>query len=94
MNDMSEFGGADAMAMFGPFVAVAMIVGLAIAVFMIFCWWKIFAKAGHPGPLALVFLAGIIPLIGPLICLILFVWFTFSEWPALKKSAPAAGPPA
>jgi predicted PurR-regulated permease PerM len=74
------------MAMMGPFLIVA----LVIAVFMIFCWWRIFSKAGYSGALALVFLAGIIPLIGPLICLALFVWFAFVEWPVEKKAKGGA----
>jgi hypothetical protein len=81
---------AQMMAMMGPFMAGILIVGLLIAVFSIFCWWKIFSKAGHNGALSLVFIAGIIPLIGPLICLGLFIWFTFSDWPALKQQAAKA----
>lgn len=89
MNDYSQYGGTDPTAMMaamGPFFAVIMIVGLAVAVFSIFCWWKIFSKAGYNGALALIFLAGIIPLIGPLICLGLFIWFAFAKWPALNKA--------
>ena len=87
MNDYSQYGGDPTamMAAMGPFMAVFLIIGLAIAVFSIFCWWKIFAKAGYNGALALLFLAGIIPLIGPLICLGLFIWFAFAKWPALNK---------
>lgn len=90
MNDYSQYGGdpSNMMAMMGPYFAVIMIVGLAIAVFSIFCWWKIFSKAGYNGALSLVFLAGIIPLIGPLICLILFIWFAFADWPATKYKTP------
>ncbi len=81
---------AQIMAMMGPFMAIFLIIGLLIAVFSIFCWWKIFSKAGHNGALSLIFIAGIIPLIGPLICLGLFIWFTFSDWPALKGQAAKA----
>ena len=75
---------AQMMQMMGSGIVVALIIGLAILVFMIFCWWKIFSKVGHPGALSLVFLSGIIPLIGPFICLGLFIWFAFADWPALK----------
>jgi hypothetical protein len=75
------------MAAMGPYFMVIAIIGIAIAVFSIFCWWKIFSKAGYNGALALVFLAGIIPLIGPIICLVLFIWFAFAEWPVTKRSA-------
>lgn len=74
------------MATMGPMFAVIAIVGLAIAIFLIFCWWKIFAKAGFSGALSLVFIAGIIPLIGPFIVLALIIWFAFSDWPALRKA--------
>ena len=77
-------GMGDMATMFGPFFAVFAIVAIAIFAFFIFCWWRIFSKAGYSGALALVFLAGIIPLIGPLICLGVFIWFAFAQWPALK----------
>lgn len=89
MNDYSQYGGSDPTAMMqamGPFFAVIAIVGIAIAVFSIFCWWKIFSKAGFNGALSLVFLAGIIPFIGPIICLVLFIWFAFAEWPVTKRA--------
>jgi hypothetical protein len=74
------------MAMMGPFL----IVGLVIFAFFIFVWWRIFSKAGYPGALSLIFLAGIIPLIGPLICLGLIIWFAFVEWPVQKKAKGGA----
>jgi hypothetical protein len=94
MNDYSQYGDAsgDPAAMIqamGPMFGVIAIVGLLIAVFSIFCWWKIFSKAGFNGALSLVFLAGIIPLIGPFICLGLFIWFSFAEWPVSKRAAAA-----
>ena len=94
MNDYSSYSGdpSNMMAMMGPYFAVIVIIGIAIAVFSIFCWWKIFSKAGYNGALSLVFLAGIIPLIGPIICLVLFIWFAFAEWPVTKRAAGA--PPA
>lgn len=76
-------------AMFGPYFAVFAIVALVIFAFFIFCWWRIFSKAGYNGALALVFLAGIIPLIGPLVCLAMFIWFAFAQWPALKGGGQA-----
>ncbi len=93
MNDYNQYGG-DPTAMLqamGPMLGVVLLIGLVIAVFSIFCWWKIFSKAGFNGALSLVFLAGIIPLIGPFICLGLFVWFAFSNWPALNRAQ--GGPP-
>ncbi|MBS0386140.1 MAG: hypothetical protein JSS00_12415 [Proteobacteria bacterium] len=65
------------------------IVGLVILIFSLYCWWRIFSKAGYPGALALIFLAGIVPLIGPCICLGLFIWFAFAQWPVLKGGGQA-----
>lgn len=73
----------------GPFFIVGALVSLAIFGFMIFIQWKIFAKAGHPGALALLNLLLLIPLIniiGAIVVLVLWVWFAFSEWPALKQA--------
>jgi uncharacterized membrane protein YhaH (DUF805 family) len=92
MNDYSQYGGSDPSAMMaamGPFFAVFAIVGLAIFAFSIFIQWKIFSKAGHPGALALLNLLLIIPiinLIGVFVVFGLWVWFAFSEWPALKRT--------
>lgn len=76
------------IAMMGPFLAVVALIGIALFIFYIFLWWKIFAKAGHNGALSLVNLAALIPFIGWIAPLILFVWFAFSEWPALQKNTP------
>ncbi len=96
MSDSSQYGGSSEaeamMQMMGPFFAVFAIVGIAIAVFSIFCWWKIFSKAGYNGALSLVFITGIIPFIGPIICLILFIWFSFAEWPVTKRANSAPQP--
>ena len=72
------------MSMMGPFLFV----GLAFFVLFIVCWWQIFKKAGHNPALSLVFLAGIIPLIGPLICVVFFIWFAFSQWPMQRAATP------
>jgi len=58
--------------------------GLIIFALWIFIQWRIFAKAGFPGPLALVNLAVVIPGIGILIVFGLQVWFAFAEWPAVR----------
>jgi hypothetical protein len=86
MNDYSYSDPTAMMDAMGPYFAVIAIIGLLVFVFWIFCWWKIFSKAGYSGALSLIFLAAIIPLVGPLICLILFIWFAFADWPALRRS--------
>ncbi len=48
--------------------------------------WKIFARAGLPGALALINLAVFVPLAGPFIFLGLQAWFAFTKWPALAKA--------
>lgn len=84
MPDYSKMSDPSAMmAVMGPFI----IIGLVILAFWIFCWWKIFSKAGYSGALSLIFLAGFVPLIGPIVCLILVIWFAFSKWPVLNKPA-------
>ena len=91
--DTSAMGDMTAMmATIGPFMAVIALIGLAIFVFYIFIWWKIFSKAGHSGALALLNLAVIIPFIGWIVPLVLTIWFAFSEWPALKRANANAGP--
>jgi hypothetical protein len=83
----SNYGGDPSamMAAMGPYMMVVGIIGLALFAFYIFLWWKIFAKAGHNGALALLNLAIIIPFVGWLVPLILTIWFAFSDWPALRK---------
>lgn len=81
------------MAAMGPFFAVAALIGLAFFVFYIFCWWKIFAKAGYSGALSLINLAVLIPFIGWIAPLVLFIWFAFSRWPALNNESKAHHPP-
>lgn len=89
---MPDFGG-DAGGVFsaenaGMLWAITWIAMLAMFVVYIFLQWKIFAKAGFPGALALINLAVIIPLIGPFIVLGLQAWFAFAKWPALNKPQP------
>lgn len=95
MNDYSQYGDpSNMMAAMGPMLGVIAIVGLGIFAFSIFIQWKIFSKAGHPGALALLNLLLLIPLIniiGIIVMLVVWVWFAFSDWPALKK---ANAPPA
>jgi len=68
----------------------ALTFGLAFIIFAlwVFIQWRIFAKAGFPGALALINLAILVPGIGILIVLGLQVWFAFANWPALRTPAP------
>jgi len=73
---------AQMMASLGPFFATFGLVMLLVCVFMIFCYWKIFSKAGYSGALSLLMLV-------PLVNLIVFVWFAFAQWPVLKGQQTA-----
>jgi hypothetical protein len=55
----------------------------------IVAYWKILDKAGHPGPLALLFL---LPFVG----IIMLYWLALTDWPSLRKpsaQAPVGFPP-
>jgi uncharacterized membrane protein YhaH (DUF805 family) len=67
----------------GPFFATFGLVMLAIFVFMLFCYAKIFSKAGYSGWLSLL-------MIVPLVNLILFIWFAFAEWPVVRQARGGA----
>jgi hypothetical protein len=49
----------------------------------IVAYWKILDKAGHPGPLALLFL---LPFVG----IIMLYWLALAEWPSLRRPAAPA----
>ncbi len=63
--------GCFAMAIFAVF-------GLAILAFMVYCWWRICAKAGYSGAMSLLLL---IPGIGPLILVLILA---FGNWPITR----------
>lgn len=52
---------------------------LVFAVIWILLWWVIFNKAGFSYSLLLAILMGI-----PIINIVIFLVFTFGEWPALN----------
>ena len=79
--------------MLGPYMAAFAIIGLLIFAFFIFIWWKIFSKAGYSGALSLLFLAGVIPLIGWIVPLVLMIWFAFADWPVRKGLVANTGAP-
>ena len=52
---------------------------ILVVIFLIYfvpalAWWKIFAKAGHPGALGLIMLI-------PGVSVFVLLWFAFSTWP-------------
>lgn len=46
--------------------------------FFLFCWGKIFRKAGYSGWMGLLFII-------PLVNLGVFIWFAFADWPVAQK---------
>ncbi|MEJ0059277.1 MAG: hypothetical protein WDM79_06815 [Terricaulis sp.] len=72
MNDPYASSGdptAAIMGMMGGF----MLIWLVVIAFAIFCYWKIFSKAGYSGALSLLLLV-------PIANLVVVVWFAFADW--------------
>lgn len=64
-------------AMAGVWLMV-MLFGLITVAFMIFCFWRIFTRTGHGGPMAFLTL---VPGFGFLIVVLILA---FTEWPAMR----------
>jgi heme/copper-type cytochrome/quinol oxidase subunit 2 len=77
MNDPYSSGGDPTAAIMGMMGGM-MLIWLVVIAFAIFCYWKIFAKAGYSGALSLLLLV-------PIANLIVVVWFAFADWPVLKR---------
>lgn len=69
---------AAAGAMMAGCMGVYLIFVLAIMIFFVFCFWRIFTKAGYPGALALL---ALIPGLGGIIMICILA---FGNWPVLK----------
>jgi hypothetical protein len=67
----------------GGLIVYFLIIAVMIAVF-IWIYWRIFAKAGYNGALALL---NLIPGVGPLICILILA---FGRWP-IEDQLAAAG---
>jgi|SRR5215469_962491 len=70
---------AAALALIGTFWLLFLVIGLLIAAFLIYCFWRILEKAGYPGALALLNLI-------PLGHVVLLIWFAFAQWPVLDRA--------
>jgi hypothetical protein len=55
-------------------------VGVGLVLFYVLVWWRILARAGFPGGLALLMLI-------PPIALTLWVYLAFAPWPARRELA-------
>ena len=65
----------------GAALAVMLVGGLfylAFIIFFMFCWWRIFSKAGFSGAMSLLFLI-------PFVNIGVFIYFAFAKWPALEN---------
>lgn len=75
-------------ALFAGMGVIFLLIALAVAVFVIFLFWRIFTKAGMAGPLALILL------LGPLGMLIVACILAFGEWKVVPAPVLAYVPPA
>ena len=74
-NSANAFAGLFA----GGFLFSFFLFFVAITVFFVWLFWRVFAKAGYSGALGLLCL---IPTVGPLICLIVLA---FGTWPVENR---------
>jgi hypothetical protein len=72
------------------FIAVGAVF-LVVGVVSLIAWVKILTKAGYSGWWVLIVFAGIIPFLGALFALVMFLVFAFSEWPIERQLAMARG---
>jgi energy-converting hydrogenase Eha subunit B len=78
----------------GEVLGAYLIVAVLVAALIVYLQWRIFAKAGHSGALALISLSLFVPFlnfIGALAVLGLWIWFAFTEWPVEKKARAVGG---
>jgi hypothetical protein len=75
-------------ALFAGMGMIFLLIMFAVAVFVIFLFWRIFSKAGMPGPLALILL------LGPPGMLIVACILAFAEWKVVPAPALTYVPPA
>ncbi|MCX5655317.1 MAG: hypothetical protein NTY65_11775 [Planctomycetota bacterium] len=80
MHEFSRHGGEAALGLGISLIiaGIVAIIALAILVFVIICWWKIFSKAGYSGALSLLMLV-------PFGELIMLCIMAFGKWPALNE---------
>ncbi len=82
MDPMVIGTNSSALASMGIATLLIMLVSFIV---LLVAWYKIFKKAGYPGWYTIL-------MIIPIVNLIIFLVFAFSQWPVLKESAPQ--PPA
>jgi hypothetical protein len=90
-NDSTNAAAAATTALFGGMMFTVIIIGLCLTVFFVWCFWRVFQKAGYNGALGLLCL---VPSIGPLICLLILAFGTWpNQQPEVISAAPIGGVP-
>ena len=82
----SDMTTAQAFAFMSAMFGTIAIIAIALTIFFVWMFWRVFQKAGFNGALGLLCL---IPSIGPLVCLIILA---FSTWPNERAVPPAVTP--
>jgi len=75
---------AAAASVVATLIMVYGLVLIAVIAFMVWLWWRIFAKAGYNGALSLL---NFVPGVGHLICLVILA---FGRWPIEDQLPPIA----
>ena len=94
MNASDNAANAATAGLLGGMMLFIVILACALTVFFVWCFWRVFTKAGMNGALGLLCL---VPSVGPLVCLLILA---FSRWPiedamvAYGGSLPSAAPSA
>lgn len=81
MEGLEVLGATWAFAILGLVLTVA----VGFAVLLVYLWWRVFTKAGYPGPLALLALV-------PMGRLVMLAILAFADWPALKEGGRTRAP--
>jgi hypothetical protein len=63
-------------------IVVFLVIFLVMAILPIIAYWKIIAKTGNAGPMALLLLI-------PIVNLIVLYWIALGDWPALRQAGGA-----
>ena len=94
---MDQYQAQHMGAAFAGMMGIFMFIGLIFLAFMVFCFWRIFTKAGLAGPLALLVL---FPGVGSLVVLCILAFARWNVVPAppqygtLPPNYPPPYPPA
>jgi hypothetical protein len=85
MDSSNTISDSAAAGIAGGLILVWCIVAIGFTALFIWIYWRIFAKAGFNGALALL---NLVPGVGPLICVLIL---SFGRWPIEDQLAAARG---